>query len=58
MIKVKKLRAFPFLTNDEILQFGSNPSFNESGGTGFQHGDDSEVLRGCAERSYRFEVHD
>ena len=23
MVKVRKLRSFPFLTNDEILQFGS-----------------------------------
>ena len=58
MIKARKLRAFPFLTNDEILKFGNNSFSNEIGGTGFQIVDDSEVLRGGAERSYKFEVHD
>ena len=51
MIRVRKLRSFPFLTNEEIMQYGSVSAHNGE--------EDSEVnFKGSIKDSYRFELHD
>ena len=52
MIKVRKLRSFPFLTNEEILAYGN--------GTYHKEDNESEVnFRGSVkDPNSRFEMHD
>ena len=53
MIKVKRLRAFPFLTNDEILQFRNNGNGGCSGVSNVE-----ERFDRSPEKPITFEVHD
>ena len=51
MVKVRKLRSFPFLTNEEILSFGNGTVHKD---------DDSEVnfRNSIKDPNSRFEMHD
>jgi len=56
MVKARKLRSFPFLTNDEILQFGNGS--NEPS-QGLPQAEDGEVnFKGSVKEVNRFELHD